>query len=434
MAKYYFIGIKGSGMSSLATILYDLGHEVRGSDVDEEIFTEHKLKERGIEFFPFDTHTMNKDEIIIAGNAFNDAFSEVVEARELGCEFYRYHELLGEMSKQFVSVGVSGTHGKTTTTTMIANVFKDQKNTAYLIGDGTGFADACSEYFIFEACEYRRHFLSYYPKYSIVTNVEYDHVDYYKTFEDYKSAFKELLDQTTGQVIACYDDAETHYLKSDKTIFYGTKEGADVIATNVVNNATGHVFDVYIKGEFYAHFTLPMYGHHNLLNALATITVGYLEGLDPKAVEESLTHLTGAKRRFVEYFKGDQIVVDDYAHHPTEIAVTIEAARQKYPDRTVVAIFQPHTYSRVKAFVNEFADALNKADYAYVLKIFGSVREPVGDITIEAVREQLHHGYLLTSDNLFDLEQYEKAVLLFMGSEGEIYTLVKEYLEPNVIQ
>jgi UDP-N-acetylmuramate--alanine ligase len=429
MAKYYFIGIKGSGMSSLATILHDLGHEVRGSDVDEEIFTEHKLKERGIEILSFDTHTMQKDEIIIAGNAFNDQFSEVVEARELGCEFYRYHEKLGEMSKNFISVGVSGTHGKTTTTSMVSNVFKDQKETAYLIGDGTGFADLNSEYFIFEACEYRRHFLSYYPKYSIVTNVEYDHVDYYKTFEDYKSAFKELLDQTTGYVVACYDDEETHYLKDAKTIFYGTKEGSDVIASNVVNSPLGHEFDVYIKGEFYSHFVLPMYGHHNLLNALATITVSYLEGLDPKEVEKSLTSFSGAKRRFVEYEKDGQIVVDDYAHHPTEIAVTVDAARQKYPDRTVVAIFQPHTYSRVKAFLTEFADALNKADYAYVLEIFGSVREPVGDITIEAVREQLHHGYLLTSDNLSDLKQYKDAVLLFMGSEGEIYTLVKQYLE-----
>ena len=181
---YYFIGIKGTGMASLAIMLHDIGHEVLGSDQEKHFFTEDELVKRNIKILPFDENNIKEEYTVIIGNAFLEDFPEVIRARKL-CKCYRYHEFLGELMKDYTTVSIAGSHGKTTTTTIAKTVLTEFKKTAYLIGDGEGFLQKDSEYLCVESDEFRRHFISYHPEYAIITNIEIDHVDYFKDEIDY---------------------------------------------------------------------------------------------------------------------------------------------------------------------------------------------------------------------------------------------------------
>ena len=213
--KYHFIGIKGSGMSALAQIIHDLGNEVEGSDVTHHLFTEDALREKNIKIMPFDANNITEDMIVVVGNAFDDSNVEVKRANELGVKKYNYYELLHDLVNEFNSVAICGCHGKTTTTALLGHVFDDLVGANYLIGDGTGHARNINKYFFLEACEFKRHFLNYYPKHIILTNIELDHVDYYKDLDDMKNAYEEFLRQCDGSVIACGDDANVRSLNTD---------------------------------------------------------------------------------------------------------------------------------------------------------------------------------------------------------------------------
>jgi len=186
---YYFVGIKGSGMSSLASILFDLGYEVLGSDKEEHYFTEEGLSERNINILPFDENNIKDGMIIVKGNAFDDEHPEIKKAIELELPIYTYQEMLSKLTKMFRTITVAGCHGKTSTTSMFAHVLDNLSGCNYLIGDGTGHANKENKFFALEACEYKRHFLDYHPYYAIITNIDYDHVDYFKDIDDVIDAF-----------------------------------------------------------------------------------------------------------------------------------------------------------------------------------------------------------------------------------------------------
>ena len=192
MTHYHFVGIKGAGMSSLAQIMHDLGHEVQGSDIEKYVFTEGALKNKGIKILPFSVDNIHEGMVVIQGNAFPDTHEEIVRAHELKLDVIRYHDFLGQVINQYTSVAVTGAHGKTSTTGLLSHVMNGDKKTSFLIGDGTGMGLPGSDYFAFEACEYRRHFLSYHPDYAIMTNIDYDHPDYFKNIDDVASAFQEM--------------------------------------------------------------------------------------------------------------------------------------------------------------------------------------------------------------------------------------------------
>ena len=175
MTVYHFVGIKGTGMSSLAQILHDMKHTVQGSDYEKRFFTQTALEKRSISILPFDKNNVEEGQVIIAGNAFPDTHEEIVAAKELNIPVHRYHHFLGDLMSQYTSVAVTGAHGKTSTTGLLAHVMQGAHPTSYLIGDGTGHGVENSKYFVFEACEYRRHFLSYNPDYAIMTNIDFDH-------------------------------------------------------------------------------------------------------------------------------------------------------------------------------------------------------------------------------------------------------------------
>ncbi|BAS45833.1 UDP-N-acetylmuramate--L-alanine ligase [Staphylococcus schleiferi] len=429
MTKYHFVGIKGAGMSSLAQIIYDLGYDVQGSDIDQYVFTEIALKNKGIKILPFTADNITEGLTIIQGNAFNDSHEEIARAHELGLKVIRYHDFLSEVINQYISVAVTGAHGKTSTTGLLSHVMNGDKKTSFLIGDGTGMGLPQSEYFAFEACEYRRHFLSYQPDYAIITNIDFDHPDYFKDVDDVINAFQGMANNVKKAIIAWGDDPYVKEINVDIPVYYyGFDPSMDVSAQNIEVTDKGTAFDVYIKGEYYDHFVSPQYGDHNILNALAVLTISYLENLDVDNIKEALITFGGVKRRFNETFVQNQVLVDDYAHHPREISATIETARKKYPNKEVVAIFQPHTFSRTKAFLQEFADVLSDADQTYLCDIFGSIRENQGELSIEDLLKRIDGAHLISEDNVDQLEKHDDAVLLFMGA-GDIQKILKAYME-----
>lgn len=429
MTHYHFVGIKGAGMSSLAQIMHDLGHEVQGSDIEKYVFTEVALKNKGIKILPFNSDNIKEGMVVIQGNAFPDTHEEIVKAHDLKLDVIRYHDFLGHVIDQYTSVAVTGAHGKTSTTGLLSHVMNGDKKTSFLIGDGTGMGLPASDYFAFEACEYRRHFLSYHPDYAIMTNIDFDHPDYFKDIEDVASAFQSMAHNVKKAIIAWGDDEHLRQLEADVPIYYyGLNKNDDIYADNIQITDKGTQFDVYVNGEYYDQFLSTQYGDHNIQNALAVIAISYLEKMDVKNIKEALETFGGVKRRFNETNVANQVLVDDYAHHPREISATIETARKKYPNKDIVAVFQPHTFSRTQAFLEEFAASLSKADHVYLCEIFGSIRENTGDLTIQDLINRIDGSALIDENNIDVLEQFDNAVILFMGA-GDIQKLQRAYEE-----
>ncbi|WP_428829638.1 UDP-N-acetylmuramate--L-alanine ligase [Eremococcus coleocola] len=425
---YHFVGIKGSGMSALALILHGEGYKVQGSDLGKYFFTQQELENKGIPMFEFSPDNIKEGLTIIAGNAFGDDHPELVKARELGLPIYRYHKFLGDLIKNYTSIAVSGSHGKTSTTGLLSHVVSHIQPTSYLIGDGTGFGDEAANYFALEACEYRHHFLAYSPDYAIITNVDFDHPDFYPSIEAVFDAMQTFANQTHKGVIACGEDEYLRKLEAKVPVhFYGFSHDNEVYADKIERTPEGSQFDVYINGEFYHHFVLPAFGQHNILNALAVITVLNLEGFDKDLVAQHIASFPGVKRRFSARKVNNLTLIDDYAHHPSEIRATIDAAQQKFPHKRIVAVFQPHTFSRTIALLDEFGKALSLADDVYLVDIFHSAREHDGAVTIQDLAAKVPKNVeIISNQHLSPLMDYTDEVLLFMGA-GDIDELSKQF-------
>ena len=427
--KYYCIGIKGSGMATLAEILFDLGHEVSGyDDYKEHKFTQEGLDKRGIKIYYDSTHDIPKDTIVTYSKAFSVDHPEIKRVKSLGLKIIAYNELLGKLSSEFKTIGVSGTHGKTTTSTMISHVLGETKGCNYFIGDGSGFADRKNELFTLESCEFNRHFLAYHPYYAIVTNIELEHTECYKDIDEIIKTFEEFANKA-HYVIACGDDKNVRKmnLKNDVT-YYGFDDCNDVVCKNVTLEENGSKFDVYIKGELYGHFDIPLFGNHMILNALACITVCNMEGVDAEKIHTLLHTFKNAKRRFKEKKFGSVVTIDDYAHHPTEIRVTIESARQKYPNKEIVAVFLPNTYSRTKALMSDFISALKTADKAYVMDIHSDRerKEDYPGVSSDEIINNVPNAEKISLDTVDKLLKHKNAAICFMSCTN-IYELLDKY-------
>ena len=405
--KYFMAGIKGSGMSGLACMLHDLGNEIIGyDDLTYYAVTEPPLRERNIPIYNDVSH-LDKGMIVINTAAIHEDHKVIKRARELHLTVKGYFEIIGDLTRKYNSICIAGTHGKTTTTALLSRILVNTIGTNYLIGDGTGFIDKKSNNFVIESCEFERHFLNYTPSYAIVTNIELDHVDCYKNVDEIIEVFNEFINKAKNGVIACGDDLNVRKLKAPNITYYGFNDDNDVIAKNLVQRSDGTSFDCYIKGEFYGHFDIKLYGKHMILDSLACIYMSYLLGVSKEDILYYLDTFKGAKRRFDEEVVLDSILVDDYAHHPTEIKTVIETARQKYPEKTVVAVLIPYTLSRAKAFYKEFADVIKLADKAFVTEI-EPAREKLEDypgITSKMILELTPGAEMIsaeTIDKLYD--------------------------------
>src|SRR5690606_26784795 len=250
-----------------------------------------------------------------------------------------------------------------------------------------------------------------------MTNIDFDHPDYFTSIEDVYDAFQQLALQVNKAIIACGDDEQLQKIQANvPVVYYGFDPANDFSARNIVKTSEGTEFDVYVRNEFYSKFFIPLFGDHTILNSLAVISLCHYEGVPAKLIQERLNTYGGVKRRFTETKVGNAILVDDYAHHPTEIAATLQSARQKYPDREVVAVFQPHTFTRTKAFLQNFADSLSGADATYLCDIFGSAREKQGELSIHDLANLIDGCTVLTIETVDQLKKHENAVYLFMGA------------------
>lgn len=427
--KYYCIGIKGSGMATLAEILFDLGHEVSGyDDYKEHKFTQEGLDKRGIKIYYDSTHDIPKDTIVTYSKAFSIDHPEIKRVKSLGLKIIAYNELLGKLSSEFKTIGVSGTHGKTTTSTMISHVLGETKGCNYFIGDGSGFADRKNELFTLESCEFNRHFLAYHLYYAIVTNIELEHTECYKDIDEIIKTFEEFANKA-HYVIACGDDKNVRKMNLKNNVtYYGFDDCNDVVCKNVTLDENGSKFDVYIKGELYGHFDIPLFGNHMILNALACITVCNMEGVDAEKIHSLLHTFKNAKRRFKEKKFGSVVTIDDYAHHPTEIRVTIESARQKYPNKEIVAVFLPNTYSRTKALMSDFISALKTADKAYVMDIHcdRERKEDYPGVSSDEIIKNVPNAEKISLDTVDKLLKHKNAAICFMSCTN-IYELLDKY-------
>lgn len=432
MSKYHFIGIKGSGMSSLAQIAYDMGHEVQGSDEETYFFTQEKLEQRNIPMYGYNVENIKEGFEVILGNAFDETHIEYRAAKDLGLKIYTYAQFLGKLLDEIPSIAVTGAHGKTTTSTMVSNIFKHNFVTSYLIGDGTGHGEKNSDYIVAEACEYYRHFLAYHPNYAIVTNIDFDHPDYFNDEHDMFDAFQSFVNQVKDTVVICGDDRLASQLKPStaKVVTYGFNEGNDYQIKNVKTTSENSEFDVYKNSELLGTFTMAVFGLHDISNATSAIALADICGLSTDEIQQSLVSYHHAERRFTEHKVGTNVVVDDYAHHPSEIKATIDSARRKYSDKQIIAIFQPHTYTRTAKFLNEFAESLLTADKVFLCPIFASVREKEKIVGIEDLQKVTPGSEIIYGEENFDKLNFNNSVILFMGA-GNINKLCNKFVEQN---
>ncbi len=432
MSKYHFIGIKGSGMSSLAQIAYDMGHEVQGSDEETYFFTQEKLEQRNIPMYGYSAENIKEGFEVILGNAFDETHIEYRAAKDLGLKIYTYAQFLGKLLDEIPSIAVTGAHGKTTTSTMVSNIFKHNFVTSYLIGDGTGHGEKNSDYIVAEACEYYRHFLAYHPNYAIVTNIDFDHPDYFNDEHDMFDAFQSFVNQVKDTIVICGDDRLASQLKPStaKVVTYGFNEGNDYQIKNVKTTSENSEFDVYKNSELLGTFTMAVFGLHDISNATSAIALADICGLSTDEIQQSLGSYHHAERRFTEHKVGTNVVVDDYAHHPSEIKATIDSARRKYSDKQIIAIFQPHTYTRTAKFLNEFAESLLTADKVFLCPIFASVREKEKIVGIEDLQKVTPGSEIIYGEDNFDKLNFDNSVILFMGA-GNINKLCNKFVEQN---
>lgn len=409
--KYYFIGIKGTGMSSLALFLKEKGFEVAGADTDDYIFTEEQLKKCNIKIDDLEHLNYENYDVVVLGNNFSNM--QIEDKKTI-----TYPKMLNNIMKDYISIGVCGTHGKTSTSNNLAYLL----NSDYIIGNGTSCCKN-SPYFVFEACEYKRVFLNYEPDYLIITNVDYDHVDYYKTKKDYNQAFLEFISQVKKQVIVNGDD---HFLKqlpkTNNTIKYGLGKNNDIRAINIKYSKEGTSFDLVIRGKYYKTFNLKIYGKHNLYNILACISCAYL--LEKKI---DIVDLPITKRRFNEYYYKSNVFIDDYGHHPNEIKATLEAIRQKYPNRRIALIFQPDRYSRIQKFASDFISAFSFADESYILPFPKcSLKEKGIDIT-DNYLATLDNSIIFIDKDFSSFKNYQNYIFL-MSSSKNVNTIKEEII------
>lgn len=429
--KFYCIGIKGAGMSTLANILHDLGNEVTGYDDSLHYkFTEEGLNKRGIKIY-YEPHDIDSDTIVTYSRAFSSDHPEIKRVRELGLNIMDYNEVVGKVTSMFQTVGVCGTHGKTTTSLLISHIIDNVLGCSYFVGDGTGYANKDNKIFVIESDEYNKHFLAYHPFISVITNIELDHVECYPGgLSEIKDTFKIFGDKSEF-IVACGDDNNIRDINfSKKVIYYGFNDNNDVVAKNVKLSDVGSSFDVYMNGSFYGHFELPLFGRHMILNALSAIIVCNNYGISVNDIISNMKTFKGAKRRFKERVYGDIVVIDDYAHHPTEIKVTLEAARQKYPNKEIVAIHLPNTYSRTQALLSDFIDCLKLADKTYVMDIYCD-RERAEDypgVSSDSIIEAIDGAEKVSIETIGKLLRHKNAVMCFMSC-GNIYIILEKYEE-----
>ena len=445
----HFIGIGGISMSGLAEILMDEGFTVSGSDAHRSELTDN-LEARGAKVYIGQKAENIQDgiDVVVYTAAIHPDNPEFQEVKRRGIPMLTRAELLGEMMRNYKNaIAIAGTHGKTTTTSMVTEVFLQAKNDptisvgGILPAIGGNIRVGGPEFFVTEACEYTNSFLSFYPTMAVILNIEEDHLDFFKDLADIRHSFKLFAERVPAQgAIVINGDIENYQeiieAAKGKVITFGHSRGNDYSAGDIQYDDYAHPsFDLYIGGEKKERLTLGVAGEHNVYNALAAIAVSLENGISMDAIRVGLAHFTGTNRRFEK--KGEVngfTIIDDYAHHPHEIEATLKTA-QNYPHKTLWCIFQPHTYTRTKAFLPQFAEALSLADKVILADIYAARETDTLGISSEDIVKLLKEKgkeawYLPTFDEIekFVMEHCTQGDLLITMGAGDVVNVGENLL------
>jgi len=394
--KIYVIGIKGQGIVAVVQILASMDIDIVGSDTDEKFSTDDVLQKLGIHYFEkFSIDNIPPDaDLILYSTAYSAENNiEFAEAEKRQMMMVSYPEMLAELFNQKYGIAVCGTHGKTTTSSMLAyalnqvGVFPTAVIGSRICQWGTNALVGNGEYFVIEADEYQNKLQLYEPNAVILTSVDYDHPDFFKTFEDYKNVFADFVAKIPkiGFLAVWGDSVDTikiaDFCQGD-IITYGFSDDNDVVIKNHSFIGVQQKFEVLFFDRSLGFFEIKLPGKHNVLNATAVIATCQKMNVDIEKVREALIYFEGTSRRFEMIGQcNGAILIDDYAHHPEEIKVMLKATREIYPDKNITAVFHPHSYSRTEALLQDFAQSFDSVDKVIVLDIYGSARENSGTVT-----------------------------------------------------
>jgi UDP-N-acetylmuramate--alanine ligase len=422
-ARFHIVGIGGAGMSAIATVLYERGYHVSGSDQAESDAT-RALREQGIEVIIGQrAENVGAVEMVVISSAIRADNPELIAAQQRHIPVTKRAQFLGWLMQGSLGVAVAGTHGKTTTTAMIAHILMSAgRDPSFIVGGtiksiGRSAHAGRDREFVIEADEYDRMFLGLTPTIEVILNVEHDHPDCYPTLDDMLDAFREFIQHVPadGLVVACGEDAAASMLAREaaRHQLYGFKPAFDWHATDVRPNQAGGVdFLVYHADQMLGIVRLRVPGKHNVLNALAALAVSDSIGVPFNAAVDALSEFRGVGRRFeVRGEVNGVTIVDDYGHHPTEIKATLAGARLRYPGQQIWAVLQPHTYSRTKTLLDQFAAAFEDADHVIVTAIYASrERDTLGisnqDVVAAMARRDAPHPDARAIDDLTDVARY----------------------------
>lgn len=443
----HFVGIGGSGMSPLAEILHTQGFTITGSDVNESDNVA-RMRRLGIPvYMPQKAENVGNADLVVYTAAVAADNPELIAAKERGIPLIERAKLLGALSRRFSrTIAVAGTHGKTTTSSMVSQILlQAERDPSVFIGgklpliDANGHAGS-SDVFVCEACEFKDHYLEMNPAVSIILNVDADHLDYFGSLENVIKSFRQFATQTTGTLIVNAEDANAlkavEGLSHAEIVRYGYSPDCDWYAQNVTKHDGAYgCYDLYHRGEKVAAISLGVPGMHNVLNSVAAAAAATLCGATPAEIAAGLAAFHGAGRRFEFLGTVNGITIaDDYAHHPTEIVATLNAAKAM-PYKRIWAIFQPFTFSRTARHLNEFAAALRLADEVIVSDIMGSRETNEWGVSSTQITDQIEGAhYLATFDEISSFVAAHAApedLILTMGG-GDVYKcarMVKALLE-----
>ena len=451
----HFQGVGGIGMSALALLLHHRGYRVSGCDaVDSELIQD--LRSRGLEIeIGHATAHLHDVDLLVYTSAVPEDHPERKSARQRNIPEIRRAELLGEVSSEFhYTIAVAGTHGKTTTTGMLGMVLTaaELDPTVFVGGVlpdfGSNLRLGSSDYLAVEADEFDRSFLTLAPAAAIVTAIEADHLDIYENLADIRDTFSQFLSQVSpdGPLILCTDDenlAAFHSQYPEQSHGYGVSVEADYCILDLISEAGKCEFRIRHNAEDLGVFTLNVPGEHNVLNATAVVALMHQLGFGLGPVRDGLAAFRGVERRFQDMGTRQGILfVDDYAHHPTEVAATLEAARSGWPDARIIVVFQPHLYSRTRDFARDFALALQGADLAVLAGIYPAREEPIEGVTSQLIVDEALRAGWQEPHYIEEMEQIPAELsslmqpgdmLITMGA-GDIWKLHDQILDMELVK
>jgi UDP-N-acetylmuramate--alanine ligase len=447
----HFVGVGGIGMSGIAEVLCDLGFDVSGSDLKKSKNTD-RLETMGARIFEgHDAENVGNAQVVVYSSAVKGDNPELVIARQRGIPVIPRAEMLAElMTLKPYAVAIAGTHGKTTTTSMVATLLKHAgiDPTAVVGGVvetlGSNASLGASEWFVTEADESDRSFLMLYPTIAVVTNIDKEHMESYKGMDDVVQCFTDFVNKVPfyGSAVICLDDPNVQLIIPHikrRRVTYGLTAQADISGHEIrYNESFGSAFTVWRGGDVLGEIELPVPGKHNVYNALAATAVALELDIPFPSIVDAFASFRNANRRF--QFKGEAAgitVIDDYGHHPTEILATLEAAKYSAGGRRTVVVFQPHRYTRTHELMDEFALAFNNADVLFVLDIYAASETPIEGITAEVLTDNIRRyghknvQYIGGVDNAAEIvcpELSSRDLVITLGA-GSVTRLSDEILE-----